>query len=179
MLDDIPSPMKIDLNAASTEDVDKINEIEIGVEGSGVTVSEVEWNNANKTTTPTAMATNLVNSVFTLDTLLKIISALNIIAPEIIIWPDQARRQEISMSFEAKTGLPGVVGAIDSTYVPITAPTENPRSYYCRKMSHAINLQGVCDHNTLFLDFFAAYPGAVADVRVLRNSDICIRQSSS
>nr|CAI5832173.1 unnamed protein product [Callosobruchus analis] len=68
--------------------------------------------------------------------------------------------------------LPGVVGALDGTYVPIKAPHENPEVYVNRKCFHGITLQCISAPNLKFLDCFTGYPSSVSDNRIFRNSDI-------
>nr|CAI5845544.1 unnamed protein product [Callosobruchus analis] len=67
----------------------------------------------------------------------RVIMALNKIAPDIIKWPPPEERQSIKRQFQNIRNLPGVVGAVDRTYVPIKAPHENPETLYfdcvCKK----------------------------------------------
>lgn len=71
-----------------------------------------------------------------------------------------------------RAGFPGVIGAIDGTYIPIAGPSEFRDSYICRKEFPAFHLQGVCDSTMRFLDVFSAYPGSVHDSRVFKNSPL-------
>ena len=41
-------------------------------------------------------------------------------------------------------GLPNVMGCLDGTQIPITAPADNEADYVNRKSFHSINVQ-VCD----------------------------------
>ena len=41
-------------------------------------------------------------------------------------------------------GLPNVIGCLDGTQIPITAPADNEADYVNRKPFHSINVQ-VCD----------------------------------
>ena len=102
----------------------------------------------------------------------RVVRALNTIAPEIIKWPSREERQRIRHSFRDIAGLPGVIGAIDGTYVPIKAPRDNPETYINRKCFYAITLQVICTPELLFTDCFTGYPSSVSDIRIFRNSDI-------
>lgn len=102
----------------------------------------------------------------------RVIMALNSISPEVIIWPRGARVAVVSNGFSRLAGFRGVLGAIDGTYVPIKAPTENPESYINRKCFHAVTLQIICDHERRIIDAFTGFPSSVSDARVFRNSDI-------
>ncbi|KMQ88466.1 nuclease harbi1 [Lasius niger] len=55
---------------------------------------------------------------------------------------------------------------------PIPAPKVNSKYYVTRKCNHAITLQAVCDTDLVFTDCFVGFSGAVADIRVFRNSDL-------
>lgn len=68
--------------------------------------------------------------------------------------------------------LPGVIGAIDGTFIPIPAPKEDQESYYNRKKFHAVILQAVCMQNMAFSDCYVGWPGSCHDARVLRNSKL-------
>nr|CAI5863194.1 unnamed protein product [Callosobruchus analis] len=102
----------------------------------------------------------------------RVIMALNKIAPDIIKWPPPEERQSIKRQFQNIRNLPGVVGAVDGTYVPIKAPHENPEVYVNRKCFHGITLQCISAPNLKFLDCFTGYPSSVSDNRIFRNSDI-------
>ncbi|XP_060564347.1 putative nuclease HARBI1 [Ruditapes philippinarum] len=99
------------------------------------------------------------------------LSSANIL-PKLISWPDKRQYGDIADGFAQRQGFPGVIGAIDGTYIPITGPTEFRDSYICRKGFPAFHLQGVCDSSLKFLDVYSAYPGSVHDARVFRNSTL-------
>jgi len=44
--------------------------------------------------------------------------------------------------FELKCQIPGIVGAIDGSHIPITQPPENSQDFYNRKQFHSIIFQG-------------------------------------
>ncbi|DAZ97975.1 TPA: hypothetical protein N0F65_005133 [Lagenidium giganteum] len=54
--------------------------------------------------------------------------------------------------FEARTGLPGVVDAIDGTLIEIKR-LEQWEGWYCRKGFPAFNMQAVGDDHQLFMSF--------------------------
>jgi len=70
------------------------------------------------------------------------------------------------------SGIDGVIAAIDGTYVPTKALSENPNVYITRKCQYAITLQATCDSDMKFVDCFVGYPDSVHDARIFRNSDI-------
>jgi len=46
--------------------------------------------------------------------------------------------------FEATSGFPKVIGALDGTHINIPAPKDNPEAYVNRKGHHSIQLQVLC-----------------------------------
>ena len=57
-------------------------------------------------------------------------------------------------------GMDGVIGAIDGSHIPIKAPF-CPENYFNKKSFHSIFLQAVCNHDMMFTDCFAGWPGGV------------------
>ena len=47
------------------------------------------------------------------------------VTQEFIKWPTGAAAAEVMANFEQKKGIPGVIGAIDGSHIPIKAPSEN------------------------------------------------------
>lgn len=63
-----------------------------------------------------------------------------------IQWPSGDEAISIMQDFEAASGFPGVIGAIDGTDIRINAPKENPADYINRKGYYSIQLQvGKCN----------------------------------
>lgn len=86
----------------------------------------------------------------------KVVNALVSIVREVIIWPTTNRdRQQISEQFSNRQGVPGMLGAIDGTHIPIVAPHDMPNSYVNRNKYHSIILQAVCTANYKFTDVYA------------------------
>jgi len=52
--------------------------------------------------------------------------------------PTRERCEETSTTIEERYGFPGVIGAVDGTFIKITAPARNPEAYKCRKNYHAV-----------------------------------------
>lgn len=80
--------------------------------------------------------------------------------------------QQVCEGFQKLAGIPRVLGAVDGCHIPIKAPSKFPENYVNRKKFHSVVLQGICDHNLMFLDVYCGWPGSVHDARILRNSDI-------
>ncbi|XP_052813891.1 putative nuclease HARBI1 [Mya arenaria] len=93
--------------------------------------------------------------------------------PSVIKWPNsEPRNAEIEHGFRSLKGFPGVIGAIDSSHIPIRTPKEHSESYINRKGFPSIILQAVCDSNLNFTDVYCGWPGSVHDARVLKNSPL-------
>lgn len=56
------------------------------------------------------------------DSFMRVVEALNDIAGDVIVWPDENRRTAIREKFRRTGQLPNVIGAIDGTKIPIKAP---------------------------------------------------------
>jgi hypothetical protein len=64
---------------------------------------------------------------------------------KLLVTPKLTRNKikEITISFESLHGIPYILGAIDSSHVPIIAPKVNPKLYYCRNGFYSTLIQGV------------------------------------
>lgn len=102
---------------------------------------------------------------------LRVISALNKLAPTIIKWPSRDLSDRISGEFFNMSGIRGIIGAIDGTYIAIKAPPDNPEAYINRKCFYGITLQAICDSKRKFTDCFTGFPSSVSDCRIFKNSD--------
>ncbi|XP_018366906.1 PREDICTED: putative nuclease HARBI1, partial [Trachymyrmex cornetzi] len=103
-------------------------------------------------------------------TVRRVTVALCRIASRFIQWPTGRRLEEIKQSFSDVNGFPGIIGAIDGTFINIPAPKENPEAYVNRKGHHSIQAQVVCDHKRLFTHVYVGNVGSVHDARVFRLS---------
>lgn len=75
--------------------------------------------------------------------------------------------QILEEGFYQANSIPGVVGAIDGTHIPIPAPVNEHRgSFINRKGSSSIVLQVVSDSNLKFFDVYTGWPGSVGNSRV-------------
>lgn len=57
--------------------------------------------------------------------------------------------QATKLEFYRKSRIPGVIGAIDGTLVPIIGPNQNEEVFRSRKGFHALNVQAVVDTKTM------------------------------
>ncbi|XP_036329491.1 putative nuclease HARBI1 [Rhagoletis pomonella] len=94
------------------------------------------------------------------------------IGHEYIKWPQGTAAEDAKRKFEAKSGLPGVIGAIDCTHIRNKAPEENKENYFDRKHTYSLVLQAVVDADKRFTDVTCGEPGSLHDSRVLRRSSL-------
>ncbi|XP_070529941.1 uncharacterized protein [Cardiocondyla obscurior] len=102
----------------------------------------------------------------------RVINTLVKLAPNIIKWPSNERVEQVWTGFEATSGFPKIIGAIDGTHINIPAPKINPEAYINRKSHHSIQLQAICDHTCQFTHCFVGHVGSVHDQRVFRLSEV-------
>jgi nuclease HARBI1 len=82
----------------------------------------------------------------------------------------QQERQDTMNVFYSVSKMPGVIGAIDCTHVPIQSPGGNDAEIYRnRKGYFSINVQLVCDHSGYISDVVVRWPGSVHDSTVFDN----------
>lgn len=87
----------------------------------------------------------------------------------VIRWPDNERAwSEVATGFKAIAGVPNVVGAIDGSLIDIKRIT-NYQGFYSRKMTVAVNVQGVVDHKKRFIDIHVG-PGSYSDKKLFKHS---------
>ena len=85
---------------------------------------------------------------------------------------DQERR-DIMNEFHKLSRMPGVLGAIDCTHIPIQSPGgDNAEIYRNRKGYFSINCQLVSDCSGYITDVVARWPGSVHDSTIFDNSHL-------
>lgn len=95
-----------------------------------------------------------------------------VLMSEEIRMPDEQEAQVLSRKFERKCKFLSVIGCIDGSHIPVTAPAEGKRDFLNRKGWASLVLQGVVDVNYLFRDISIKYPGSSHDALVFKNSFI-------
>ncbi|KAH7970587.1 hypothetical protein HPB49_011451 [Dermacentor silvarum] len=79
-------------------------------------------------------------------------------------------------SEEELSGVPGVIGCIDGTYINIRCPARKVRSTYINRHNDiSMTLQAVCDHEKRFLDVTVGNPSKMHDAKTYRNSRLAAR----
>ncbi|XP_062566936.1 putative nuclease HARBI1 [Saccostrea cucullata] len=87
-----------------------------------------------------------------------------------IHFPSENEASRTKHEFYQIAGFPNVLGAVDGTLVPITAPKDNESVYVCRKGYHAINVQVVADASLRFTNIVCKWPGSTHDAFIFSNS---------
>lgn len=71
----------------------------------------------------------------------------NIMTKNLIFMPSKDEAKFISLQFKTKSFIPQLIGSIDGTHIPITAPHEGYRDFVNRKGWTSYNVMAVVDHN--------------------------------
>jgi len=81
--------------------------------------------------------------------------------------------RQIMQIFYGTSGLPGVIGAIDCTHIPIQSPGgDDGENYRNRKGYFSINTQLVCDTTGYISNVVARWPGSVHDSTIFDNCQL-------
>ncbi|XP_042234059.1 putative nuclease HARBI1 [Homarus americanus] len=100
-------------------------------------------------------------------------AAIVTLARDYIKFPLPGQEEEFMQEF-ASTGMPGVIGCVDGTHIPIRSPGEpNPELYRCRKNFFSINVMAVCDAHMKFTNLVVNWPGSAHDSRIFSTSRLC------
>ncbi|XP_072751058.1 uncharacterized protein [Anoplolepis gracilipes] len=87
----------------------------------------------------------------------RVTYALHCLAPRFLKWPRGEEATRVIEEFQRAKNFPGVIGAIDGSFIKIRAPKKDAASYICRKSFHAIHLQAVCDARSLFTHCYTGH----------------------
>lgn len=96
-----------------------------------------------------------------------------------VYMPQGERLRQVIEDFETRWGFPQVAGAIDGTHIPIIKPNDSASDYFNRKGFYSVIMQAVVDSSGLFLDSYIGWPGKVHDARVLVNSSLYKKATTS
>ncbi|MBN3308751.1 HARB1 nuclease, partial [Amia calva] len=92
-----------------------------------------------------------------------------------VLFPSHRPTRLIKEEFHRIAGFPGVIGCIDGTHIPITAPSLNERDYVNRKSFHSINVQIICDGAHIISNVEANWSGSVHDSQLFRECTLSAR----
>jgi hypothetical protein len=96
-------------------------------------------------------------------------SVVKRLTPELIKFPDTiAGFERNARAFEARSGIPGIIGAIDGSHIRIAPPKREQKSYYNRKSFYSVILSAVCDARGAFMICDVGFAGRMSDSKVLK-----------
>ena len=73
---------------------------------------------------------------------------------EVIKWPTNEEKQEMTQMINEVYHFPGVIGMIDGTHIEIEQPSERGYEYYNRKDYYSIVLQAVMCEDLRFTNVY-------------------------
>ncbi|XP_011884106.1 PREDICTED: putative nuclease HARBI1, partial [Vollenhovia emeryi] len=94
----------------------------------------------------------------------------NIMVKNCMFMPSEDEAEFISLQFKRKSFIPQLIGSIDGTHIPITAPQEGYQDFVNRKGWTSYNVMAVVDHNGRFRNVVIKHPGSVHDAAVFKDS---------
>ncbi|CAI5461335.1 unnamed protein product [Closterium sp. Yama58-4] len=92
------------------------------------------------------------------------------LGPLWVKWPEADELAGMADDFRYEGGIPGVVGAVDGTFIKCRGFGRHKDDFKNRKGFYSIILQIICDSNGIIWSYLAGYPGCVNDARVFNNS---------
>ncbi|KAK3916262.1 Putative nuclease [Frankliniella fusca] len=104
-----------------------------------------------------------------------ILLALVEMGEQYVTWPNQEERNVIKRRLQRVSDFPGIVGIMDGSHIPITAPHEEKAAYRNYHHGYSVKLQVVCDDRLLVRDMYVGEAGSLHDARVFRRSPVCRR----
>jgi len=105
----------------------------------------------------------------------RVTAAIASLGPHYVRLPSTAEeRRSVMSGFYLFSGMPGVIGAVDCTHVPIQSPGgEEAEIFRNRKGYFSINVQLISDNSGYVSDVVARWPGCVHDSTIFDNSHVC------
>lgn len=101
----------------------------------------------------------------------KVSAAIAELAPDFIKFPEPEEEEKIMQQFSSIAGMPGVIGCIDGTHVPIKSPGGDDADLFrCRSNFFSLNVMGVCDTSMRFTQLVVDWPGGYRDWDVFSGS---------
>ncbi|KAG5275883.1 hypothetical protein AALO_G00125580 [Alosa alosa] len=102
--------------------------------------------------------------------ILQALTVMSTLGQTFVSWPTGCEKRVSATSFQYKSGLEGVIGAIDGCHIRIQRPPVRGGDYMNRKSYYSVLLQGIVDAEGRFINVFTGMAGRVHDARMLRSS---------
>ena len=104
----------------------------------------------------------------------QVTAAIAALRPKYVKFPSTPDERRATMfGFYTASGMPGVIGAVDGTHVPIQSPGGNDAEIYRnRKGYFSINVQLISDQSGYVSDVVARWCGSTHDSTVFDNCHI-------
>ena len=102
----------------------------------------------------------------------KVIDALVDASPDWIRWPTSEEQLQISEIYENRSGIPGIIGAVDGCHVGVVPPHDIQSDYINRKMYHSMNIMAVATDALKFTFVSAGECGRHHDSFVFKNTEL-------
>jgi len=103
-----------------------------------------------------------VNKATVCRTVHKVTRAIASLRPKYVKFPTTAQeRRDVMNMFYSQSKLPGVIGAVDGTHIPIQSPGgDDAEIYRNRKCYYSVNVQLISDCSGYISDVVARWPGS-------------------
>ena len=104
----------------------------------------------------------------------RVVRAITEVSARHIRFPTPAEEDAIMQAFSTIAGMPGCIGCIDGTLIPIRGPGGHDAELYRgRKGYFAYNVMAVCDASLLVTNLVVNWPGSAHDSRIFNESQLC------
>ncbi|ETI30452.1 hypothetical protein F443_22426 [Phytophthora nicotianae P1569] len=107
----------------------------------------------------------------------RTVDALVSLRENVIAWPTDTKRRELSSRIKQRWKFPNCVGFVDGTLLPLEfKPRLFGEDYFSRKMYYAVNCLVVCDDKGRILYLNAGWVGSAHDNRIWENSKLYVNR---
>lgn len=104
----------------------------------------------------------------------RVVRAITEVSARHIRFPTPAEEDAIMQAFSTIAGMPGCIGCIDGTLIPIRGPSGHDTELYRgRKGYFAYSVMAVCDASLLVTNLVVNWPGSAHDSRIFNESQLC------
>ncbi|KAH7940847.1 hypothetical protein HPB49_006814 [Dermacentor silvarum] len=129
------------------------------------------WYAANKTSMREVASRFDLSETSVHRILLRVADFLLTMGPSVVTFP--SNMEKLSREFQKVSGIPGVVGCLDGSYIKIQCPDNKVSSTYCNRHHHlSLTLQAVCAYKRRFLDTCQGSSSKIHDSRIFKLSSL-------